>query len=149
MNEKTRKVILLVALVAVCAWGYANYPWQRRQDARPEPALASVTPAQAPTPPVVAQVTDSDLAALRDRQWGRDPFYTPGKVKSGSGRAATPAQRYTVKAILYSDTAPSAYINGRVALVGDVVDGATVQSISRSAVQLLRGDETITVGIKR
>lgn len=150
MNEKTRKVGLTGLLVVAIVWGYANYPWQRNADTEQVIAVASTaSPQMSPSAPVVAQVSDSALAELSARQWGGDPFYSPGKSNSGARRATARSRTYTVKAILYSDTAPSAYINGRVVRVGDVVDGATVQSISRTAVRLLREDETITVGIKR
>ena len=164
MNEKTRKIVLGVALLAAIIWGYSNRPWERK--APPVPASAAhAQPASAISQPATdrtaapqaqarsqqsATITEAQLARAREAVWGVDPFYRGSMHNTetaATGRTSRPV--YRLKGIVYNETAPSAYINNQSVRVGDTIDGATVVRINRRSVELKRGTDLFTIKVNR
>lgn len=156
MTESKRKLILAIALGAAVIWGYANEPWKSKSAPEPPSPAAQSLVAPGDGAPLAASqriarspVSTVELAALRNRQWGADPFFHPGARPKRKSPAKPASTSYRLKAILYNDTAPSAYLNNQAVRVGDTIDGATVLKIERRSVTLKRGDETFSIRVKR
>ncbi len=76
------------------------------------------------------------LAVSLEMPWGTDPFLkTPGFAHEKQEETLP-----VLDGVVYSRTEPMAIINGESVLVGDRIDGRTVQSIGRNYVVLKKGD---------
>lgn len=128
MNEQLRKKIVYAALVVAVIWGAYNFSGRSATVSEAAPS-ETIQPANriAGSAPTLSQ---AEVDRVKAADWGRDPF---GAVKAGR---RAPGPSWTLRGIIYSDTSPMAYVNGKRVRIGDTVDRATVTAISRTAVTL-------------
>ncbi len=154
MSASLRKK--LVFLTLPLALLYALYNWQTNEPAAPtvnnQPAAVASLAAAIPSPAVNATVHNrpARLAA----PWGRDPFRygsrplpqrTERRLKAGDAPTAPKSAGWIVSGILYNDTNPIAYINGKAVTVGQTIDNARVIAITKSSVTLEAAGKQLTV----
>jgi hypothetical protein len=70
------------------------------------------------------------------------------QTRTYAGTANTPAGKLELEGIVYSETNPTALINGRVLAPGGFVDGYTVVSIGPDRVELEGGGGRIILTLK-
>jgi hypothetical protein len=126
MTEARRKKIVYAALVLAIIYGTYNFTVGRKPLQVTPPA--TIKPISADSLALLAR--DSlDISDISAAPWGRDPF--------GTRRiSAAPTRLWELKGIVYSETAPLAYINGHRVGINQRVDGARVVRIDRKKVTL-------------
>ncbi len=155
MNDRTRKIIVLSSLPVALIWGYYNLiaksdtttgPWPDNQAAA---TVASALPAPLPSP-----ATDSAIIQkIRTRSWGVDPF-RGRTVSHGEPTIAQPTVTksglsWVLNGIIFSETSPVAYVNGRLVKVGEIVNTAKVVSIDRRTVTLEIDGRRMTISLSK
>lgn len=126
MTEARRKKIVYAALVLAIIYGTYNFTIGRKPIQVTPPA--TIKPIDADSLALI--VRDSlDITDISAADWGRDPF-------GSHRRAAVPTRSWELKGIVYSETAPLAYINGHRVGINDRVDGARVVRIDRKKVTM-------------
>ncbi len=159
MSEKNRRILLVIVLILTVVWAGYNYPFgskrkhpgamasapqtAQRQAQSAEVAGVSATASILDTLP---EISEAELAQRFAEPWPRDPFYKRHKKKSA--RKKQIKRSYKLKAIIYDDASPSAYLNGRVVRQGDNISGATVIKISPNSVTLRIGQEYQKIKLK-
>ena len=166
MNEKIRRTALFCALGIAIWWGYSNYPWRKNKKIPAASQSAQLSPTVSPAAvnaasrnttdttkgtPAAPPVDPAGLEYVESKQWGIDPFYSPRQAPPPRVRTNTirPAQSYSLRAIIYNDTEPTAYINGKIVRTGEVVDGARVAKINRRSVLLKTSDGEQKIYVRR
>jgi hypothetical protein len=164
-----KRVVVLVVLLAGLVWAATSSPLAKRlfggtTARRPIPPGA-IGPSAAPpvgSQPVAparaaagAPLSAADLATWRQRSataGSRDPFFTAEEEqallapKVGGGPAKkeappAPLPAYTVKAILISDAAKVAALDGRLVVEGEAIGEERVVEIRPDGVVLERGGQ--------
>ena len=147
MNEKVRKTVVYMTLPAAIIWAVFNLPGHKTDE--PSPSVTT----QKTSPPVNALAPnkpDTRLINIEHEEhedWGRDPFRTYLYSRSG-----TPTQHdlaWVLRGIVYSPEQPLAFINNQSVRVGDVVDDATVVSISKKEVVVDHKGQEITLTVNK
>lgn len=154
MSEKNRRILLVIILIMTVVWAGYNYPFGSNGKRSEAAAVqAPLTPERTPAPGAAApaldtlpEISEAQLAERDAQPWPRDPFY---KRPARSAKQAKQVKRsYKLKAIIYNDTAPSAYLNGRIVRQGDRIGGATVTKITPNSVTLRIGQEYQKITLK-
>lgn len=172
MSEKNRRILLVIILIMTVIWAGYNYPFGSNRN-RPgvmadqvsqtqtqptgstgatratratratSTTGAAATPSALDTLPVISKAE----LAIRDAQsWPRDPFYKRSAKKIT--RKKQVKRSFKLKAIIYNEDSPSAYLNGRVVREGELISGATVIKISPNSVTLRIGQEYQKIKLK-
>ncbi len=147
MSETKRRLYFSLVAIAIAIWAFSALQGSDK----------TVTSSQEPIPANQKTVSTQTVAPIdftfvEDKPWGSDPFYKRISKVSPSMRTQTSqvrANTYKLKAIIYNETSPAAFLNGRMVRVGDTVDGANVIRISKRAVTLKENGREITVTVKR
>lgn len=166
MSEKNRRILLVIILIMTVIWAGYNYPFGSNRNrtgvmadqvsqtqtqptgstgaTRATSATgAATTPSALDTLPVISKAE----LAIRDAQsWPRDPFYKRSAKKIT--RKKQVKRSFKLKAIIYNEDSPSAYLNGRVVREGELISGATVIKISPNSVTLRIGQEYQKIKLK-
>ncbi len=147
MNERIRKISLVVVLVAAAIWGYYNLFGDAGKGAQGDAAerlSATAAPAQRPVAVPADSVRPSAeiVDALYEQAWGVDPF--GWKPPPEAGAAGQPAARpeWVLTGIFFSERGPIAVVNDKLVRVGETIDQAKVVDINKRQVTLLTGDKT-------
>jgi hypothetical protein len=145
MTESTRKKLVYAFAALSLTWAAFNYPTtKKRPSAVPKSVERdSLSDSSGYEQPSMA----IDLEVQRAREWGSDPFRGPAKqVRQHSAKSE---RHWQVSGILVNGEVPMAYINGRAATVGDVVDGAEVISIEQKQVTLEYGGKQLVLTVSK
>lgn len=155
MNDRTRKIIVLSSLPVALIWGYYNLIVKSDTTTGPsQDNQAAATVASALPSPLPAPATDSAIIQrIRNRSWGTDPF----RGRTVSHREPTIAPPTVTKSglswvlngIIFSETSPVAYVNGRLVKVGEIVNTAKVVSIDRRTVTLEVDGRRMTISLSK
>ncbi len=143
MSETKQRIYMILVAAAIAFWGYnAINRKDDRTDKTPQPVVAA-----APSVPK-ARATTPDVSSVMNKPWATDPFYQRRKRQSRTQQRAL-ANTYKLKAIIYNETSPSAFLNGRVVRKGDTINGAKVIRISKRAVTVEENGREITITVDR
>ena len=142
MTERTRKILILSALPIALIWGYYNLFVARSTSLSPSAAAAPETISRL-TAKASSDTTAARLEQIKAEPWGDDPFRMSSHPSAPVHEHARPVVSephsglvWELNGILYSESAPFAYINRRSVKVGDTVSTATVVAIERKSVTL-------------
>ena len=132
MTARTRKLLVYSTLPLALMWAAYNY-LDRAGRKAPAPAAQAASVSSVETP--VGRQLPRDLDVKRAQEWGRDPFrsYLAGVTERGED-PESPAWR--LSGIVFSQTSPLAFVNGRSVAVGDSIGQAVVVAIDRRTVTL-------------
>jgi len=146
MNEKTRKSLVYLLSAAAVIWAVYSYPGFDKQ-----PEIRQSDTIQTAGKTSIRQAIDirTDIEALSDESWGKDPFREYLKTRTGARDRKINSLRWSLSGILFSKDTPLAFVNGRSVRVGDFVDRARVIEIQRKAVILDHKGKQITLSIGR
>jgi hypothetical protein len=131
MSERVRKALVYASLPLALLWAFYSFS-ERRHQAKDSPSTHTVQPAGVVT---AAAATPIDFEAFRKKSWGSDPFRSYLTV-GDSSRPASPRTPWRLNGIVYSETQPMAFINGRAVSIGDTIKTAVVVAIDRKTVTL-------------
>ncbi|UCC44555.1 MAG: hypothetical protein JSU65_01110 [Candidatus Zixiibacteriota bacterium] len=149
MNESTRKKIVYATAAAAVAWALYNLPGGTGETIVIEPA-AAVKARKAPTG-IADKESSISVDRYRQLNWGRDPFRPwpqPPEQGDPTARQFTDSP-WNLGGILYKDSNPFAYINGRSVCVGDTVAGAKIVAIKRKSVTLTHQRNQVTISVNK
>lgn len=155
-----RRLAIAGVLLGTLVWGFYTSPltkrfFQKKQPAArarvqaPLQAQASTSAARGEAP----RLASDELAAWRARfshAWDRDPFFTaeeeqalraPKVASAPVQRASAPLPSYTVKAVVISDSAKVATIDGRLVSEGEMLGEERVVEIQPNGVILERAGQ--------
>ncbi len=143
MSDTKQRIYMILAAAAIAFWGYNAV---KRQSAESDTAPQQVvtTPLAVSTAPVATP----EVGLVRSKPWAKDPFYNRKKRRQVN-QPPTLANFYELKAIIYNETAPSAFLNGRIVRLGDTVNGAKVTKISKRAVTVEDNGREIIITVNR
>lgn len=153
MTEQRRKVIVFAALPVALVWGYYNLLVKPNQTAVSSPETTiQPTAASIPNQPGTADSIDSKFTSIKSQPWGADPFRMERRRQVSS--YPTPMVKrndmaWQLNGIIYNESSPFAYINGRSVKVGDVVNSATVVAIDRKSVTLEVNGNRFTLSLRK
>ncbi len=162
-----RRLAIAGVLLGTLVWGFYTSPLTKRffQKKQPVAPARAGTQAGGPGAPLQAQASTSaargeaprlapdELAAWRARfahAWDRDPFFTaqeeqalraPKVASAPVQRASAPLPSYTVKAVIISDSAKVATIDGRLVSEGEMLGEERVVEIQPDGVILERAGQ--------
>jgi type II secretory pathway component PulC len=155
MNDRTRRIIVFSALPVALIWGYYNLMMKSDGGYIPtanDPSLATV-PSIASNLPSTTVSDSATFHKIRSRSWGTDPFR--GRTVShreptiASSTVAKSGLSWVLNGIIFSETSPLAYVNGRPVKVGEVVNSAKVVSIDRRTVTLEVDGRRLTISLSK
>lgn len=155
-----RRLAIAGVLLGTLVWGFYTSPltkrfFQKKQPATrakvqaPLQAQASTSTARGEAP----RLAPDELAAWRARfahAWDRDPFFTaqeeqalraPKVASAPVQRASAPLPSYTVKAVVISDSAKVATIDGQLVSEGEMLGEERVVEIQPDGVILERAGQ--------
>ncbi len=142
MSERFRKGIVFGALMLAIAWGMYNF--LPRNEPKPQP---QITPEQAATLPATARLNTVEksinVAEMKDKSWGDDPFRAIDKVTGH--RTEDDEPHWRLSGIVYNSIKPLAIINGKSVTIGQKVGNATVVEILNKSVTLDRAGTKVTL----
>jgi len=144
MNERTRKIVVYSALGLAIIWGIYNFlpkssPGSEVQSA----SVAAAAPSAINTAAVEKTI---DVAEMKSKSWGDDPFRSNSKPVVSGGQYQP---SWNLNGIIYNPSKPLAIINGKSVSVGDKIDNATVKEIAPKTVILDHGGATVTLRVKK
>jgi hypothetical protein len=155
-----RRLAIAGVLLGTLVWGFYTSPLTKRFFQKKQPvararvqaplqAQASTSAARGEAP----RLALDELAAWRARfahAWDRDPFFTaqeeqalraPKVASAPVQRASAPLPSYTVKAVVISDSAKVATIDGRLVSEGEMLGEERVVEIQPDGVILERAGQ--------
>lgn len=155
-----RRLAIAGVLLGTLVWGFYTSPLTKRFFQKKQPvararvqaplqAQASTSTARGEAP----RLAPDELAAWRARfthAWDRDPFFTaqeeqalraPKVASAPVQRASAPLPSYTVKAVVISDSAKVATIDGRLVSEGEMLGEERVVEIQPDGVILERAGQ--------
>ena len=157
MNERTRKIIVFSTLPIALAWGYYNLELNKQTTAGPsadERALATVAPLSMAPQPEIDSAT-AIIAQIASKSWGIDPFRSRSVHRDQSPSPPPPTTiakgglAWVLSGIIFDESSPIAYINGRPVKIGDKVNDAKVVSIERRTVTLDLDGRRFTISLSK
>ena len=147
MNEKTRKFIVYMTLPAALIWAAFNYPVRKSTPTSVAANTQENPPAVAALAPARPDTRLINIESETAEDWGHDPFRT--YLTSGEKAPQQKNLAWILKGIVYSPDQPLAFINNQSVRVGDVIDDATVISITRKAVVVSHKGKEITLTVNK
>lgn len=161
-----RRVAIAGVLLLTAVWGLYTSPLTKRffQKKPPVVRAPASAPLQANTSSSAARgeaprLSPDEVAAWRVRfahAWDRDPFFTaeeeqalraPKVASAVAQRASAPLPSYTVKAVVISDSAKVATIDGRLVSEGEMLGEERVVEIQPDGVILERAGRRRRIAI--
>lgn len=153
-----RRIALMGLLVVALVWTLFTSPltkgfFQKKPPVSRPQVKASLEAQSVSVPAEVPKLSEAELAAWRQRSanaWSRDPFFTaeeeqalraPKVASAPVQRAPAPLPSYTVKAVVISDSAKVATIDGRLVSEGEMLGEERVVEIQPDGVILERAGQ--------
>jgi hypothetical protein len=146
MSESWRKRVIFGVLVVTLVWGYFALVKPRVEI--PVATTESDATVGGPAEPAAVSppaVSDSLLARYGQAAWGGDPFNRDPFPTTNGPIQDLPSLH--LLGILYRQTGAQALINGRIAGVGDVIDGYRIMSITRENVTVQSDRRTVVLRV--
>ena len=133
MNERYRKGIVFATLFLAIIWGIYNFLPKNKKSSSDSSSTASPTtmPAVSQMPAVEKSI---DVAEMKRKSWGNDPFRAIDKSSGNSETVEKP--RWKLSGIVYNSLKPLAIINGKSVAVGDKLGSASIVEIKKESVIL-------------
>ncbi len=146
MNDRYRKGIVFGTLFLAIIWGIYNFLPKNKQSSSDSSSTASPT-----TMPSVSQMPavekSIDVAEMKRKSWGNDPFRAIDKSSGNSETVEKP--RWKLSGIVYNSIKPLAIINGKSVAVGDKLGSASIVEIKKESVIVEHSGMRVTLKVSK
>ena len=147
MNERLRKRIVFGALILAVIWGIYNFlpkDKQSQNDVIANVVAPPTIPVASQMPPVEKSI---DIAEMKNKSWGNDPFRAI--YKRNAGREIVEKPRWRLSGIVYNSFKPLAIINGKSVAVGDKLGNASILEIKKESVVMEQSGTRVTLKVSK
>ena len=146
MNDRYRKGIVFGTLFLAIIWGIYNFLPKNKQSSSDSSSTASPTtmPAVSQMPAVEKSI---DVAEMKRKSWGNDPFRAIDKSSGNSETVEKP--RWKLSGIVYNSIKPLAIINGKSVAVGDKLGSASIVEIKKESVIVEHSGMRVTLKVSK
>lgn len=146
MNEKNRKIIIFLLLIASIIWASFNF-----HSSTPKTAIANNQDATRIIAPSKQQVSSGGLINIEKKEkekWGHNPFKKP---TTNYSPAPQNYQNFNwqLSGIIYNQQSPIAIINNKPKRTGETINEAKIIKIYKNKVILQHNGKQMTLTVNK